>query len=183
MKIIITENQFKNIQRQDRIKQIVEDLWQQGYSMEEIPNYIPIPFWQVVTILKDHDMEIDCKMVENLLRKLFQKTSLLSKEVITDEFGLYLSYSSFEGAIEYEFNDEDCLIIGYATPYWNGECSLPIENITYNDKKEEEEHDFEPSKTIKLPERFDSMGELIEWFNNEYIKYLIQTIKEFKKDF
>jgi len=183
MKIIITENQYRILMESDKTSRIVEKLWLLGYSFEEISDATSIPFWQVVTILKDHDMEIDCKMVENLLKKLFQKTSLLSKEVITDEFGLYLSYSSFEGAIEYEFNDEDCLIIGYATPYWNGECSLPIENITYNDKKEEEEHDFEPSKTIKLPERFDSMGELIEWFNNEYIKYLIQTIKEFKKDF
>lgn len=183
MKIIITENQFKNIQRQDRIKQIVEDLWQQGYSMEEIPNYIPIPFWQVVTILKDHDMEIDCEMAYDLIRDLFQKTSFFTKEVITDKFGFYLIYSSFEGAIEYEYKDDDCIMLGYATPYWNQECFLPIENVRYTDKKDDEEYDFESSLTIKLPERFDSIDELVRWFNDKYINDLIRRVKEFKKDF
>lgn len=167
----------------DKTSRIVEKLWLLGHSIEEISNATSIPFWRVVTILKDYDMEIDCEMAYDLIRDLFQKTSFFTKEVITDKFGFYLIYSSFEGAIEYEYKDDDCIMLGYATPYWNQECSLPIENVRYTDKKDDEEYDFEPSKTIKLPERFDNVDELIKWFNDNYIKYLIRKIKEFKKDF
>ena len=183
MKIIITEKQYSILTESDKSSRIVEKLWLLGHSIEEISNATSIPFWRVVTILKDHDMEIDCEMAYDLIRDLFQKTSFFTKEVITDKFGFYLIYSSFEGAIEYEYKDDDCIMLGYATPYWNQECFLPIENVSYTDKKDDEEYDFEPSKTIKLPERFDNVDELIKWFNDNYIKYLIRKIKEFKKDF
>lgn len=182
MKIIITEEQFEDLKNQDKMSKMVENLWKQGFSMDEIPDYVPLSFWQVVTIIKDYDMEIDCKMVEDIIRKLFNKTSVFTKEVITDEFKLYLSYGSFEGSIEYEYIDKDCVMNGYATPYWNGECSLPIENFNYFDKENEIDHDDDTFRRVKIPERFNSMYELIKWFNDEYIKYLIQTIKEFKKE-
>lgn len=183
MKIIITESQHRILMESDKTSRIVEKLWLLGHSIEEISDATSIPFWQVVTILKDYDMEIDCKMVEDIIRKLFNKTSVFTKEVITDEFKFYLSYGSFVGSIEYEYIDKDCVMNGYATPYWNGECSLPIENFNYFDKENEIDHDDDTFRRVKIPERFNSMYELIKWFNDEYIKYLIQTIKEFKKEF
>lgn len=186
MKIILTEKQLKemkdDLHSEKKIK-LVNKFYQQGFSYQEISNYTSLPLGEVVTILKDYDMEIDCEMAYDLIITLYDKTDLFRKVVRTENYTLEFFFSKMEGAIEYSYETEKYGLYGYGTPYWNQECYLPIENIEITDNVNGETEDYEPYSKIDLPNRFDTLSELLDWFNNDYFKIMKKTLEQFSKDY
>tara|TARA_R110000803_G_scaffold157924_2_gene222247 strand:+ start:2185 stop:3057 length:873 start_codon:yes stop_codon:yes gene_type:complete len=79
------------------------------------------------------------------------------------------SIDNGSGAVTWEFPDTDEYFV-YASPYWNGECELPID--IQGDMGE-----YETLDIIELPQ-FEYEEELRDWLENEYPKIVYKSIKE-----
>jgi hypothetical protein len=69
------------------------------------------------------------------------------------------------------------------TPYWGGEPGTPVftEYYTYNDKGDtawNEKEDY-----IKAPSKFNSLEELIDWFNSDYILKVYRRLMSYLKSY
>ena len=72
---------------------------------------------------------------------------------------------------------------GYATPYWDGNCYLPIDieyyNFTDDDgNPDDEELTGDYYERYKLPTEFESFQTIIDWMENDYIKYIIDFCRK-----
>lgn len=166
----------------NRTKNVLSKLYQQGKTIIEINNITGLPFDIIVSGLKDYEMEIDCIMAYELIIQFFTGTNLLKKNIETKNYKIELDYNNWEGTIEYKYRDTEYIMGGYCTPYWDGNCDVPIENINIYELVSDEDFEDDNFVRIKLPERFESYSELIEWFNGTYIKILSNTLKEFRND-
>lgn len=77
----------------------------------------------------------------------------------------------------------DDLLSGYATPYWDGNCYLPIDfdYYTWTDAfgdQNDEEISGEYYYSEELPTKFDSFKEIEKWMNNDYLKILAEKCEE-----
>lgn len=134
--------------------------------------------------------DLDCEKLYKFINT-FISNNILETIFITDKYGLWFDYYSFDGTLGFtykdnEFEDE---VSGYATPYWDGGCATPVDITFYNNGIDdfydiEEKQDIIPSpKTLKLEE-------INDWYKNDYIKNLIKIInrempkfrEEYKKD-
>ena len=82
--------------------------------------------------------------------------------------GFKYSIDNRSGAITWEFPDTDEYFV-YASPYWGGECELPID--IQGDMGEYETLDY-----VELPQ-FEYEEELRDWLENEYPKIVYKRIK------
>lgn len=181
MKYIINENQLGLINESEKIKSIVIRLYDEWKDFDKINELTGIPMETIITSLKDYDMVIDCGWAEELIINIFNNTSLLKNEVSLNFQGLdvklKLNHLRFSNALEYRYENKYGYLIGYSTPYWAGDCLLPIENNQYYDRNGEEYH-VNDSVDIKIPPRFNNMTELIDWFNNDYIETLLIELEK-----
>jgi hypothetical protein len=82
--------------------------------------------------------------------------------------------SDYFGYTEYDINRN-------SSP---GACrTVPIENIEIVDNVNGETEDYEPYSKIDLPNRFDTISEFLDWFNNDYFKIMKKTLERFSKDY
>lgn len=164
----------------DRTKKLISRLYQEGKTFFEINKMTGLPFDILISTLGEYDIEIDCTMAYELILQFFAHTNLLKKNIETKNYKIELDYNHWEGTIEYKYLDTDYVMEGYCTPYWDGNCNLPIENFKIYDSDGDLEDDS--YVMIKLPERFDSYSDLIEWFNSSYLNILSNSLKEFRND-
>jgi hypothetical protein len=65
-----------------------------------------------------------------------------------------------------------------ATPYWNGECDTPVDgSYAVNENNQSDDNYDGLGLRFKNHEYFYSIGELIDWFNGEYRKNLLEEIE------
>jgi hypothetical protein len=183
MKIIITEEQFKLLQETDndfnKTKSLVTDMWADGMEIEDIVMFTSLSYEQVLFLLKDSDMEIDCESAEGIIRLIFLHTDLIQKKINEDDFDLNFSYDSFAGSVQFQYvNKKHFYLDGMATPYWNGECYTPVDG-SYAVNENNQSYDEYDGLGLRFsnPEYFHSIGELIDWFNGEYRKNLLEEIE------
>ena len=185
MKIIITESQYNLLIENnfEKNKKLIYNMWDEGYSIDDITELIGIGKSEVVTYLKDKNIVIDCEFAEKLTSLLFWSTDLIKKEYSFNdgESTLKLSWGGFGGIIYFTYEDETYKIIGMASPYWNGVCHIPVD-LESNEYKltGENEEDF-GSSGIELentPSEFNSIQELIDFLNNDYPKELLKKIPD-----
>jgi len=72
---------------------------------------------------------------------------------------------------------------GYATPYWDGNCYLPIDFDYYtwtdiNGDQNDEEITGEYFYSEEVPTQFDSFKEIDKWINNDYLNILSEKCEE-----
>ena len=181
MKIIITEEQFKLLQETDndfnKTKTLVTDMWANGMEIKDIVMFTSLTYEQVLFLLTDSDMEIDCESAEEIIEMIFLHTNLIEKKIQKDDFELNFTYDRFAGYIQFQYINNGFRLEGFSTPYWNGECYTPVEgsNGYYEDGKGYDEYDGLGLR-FSNPEYFHSIGELINWFNGEYRKNLLEKI-------
>ena len=181
MKIIITEEQFKLLQETDndfnKTKTLVTDMWADGMEIKDIVMFTSLTYEQVLFLLTDSDMEIDCESAEEIIEMIFLHTNLIEKKIQKDDFELNFTYDRFAGSIQFQYINNGFRLEGFSTPYWNGECYTPVEgsNGYYEDDKGYDEYDGLGLR-FSNPEYFHSIGELINWFNGEYRKNLLEKI-------
>jgi hypothetical protein len=90
---------------------------------------------------------------------------------------LKLYHLRITNALEYRYENKYGVLSGYSTPYWVGDCILPISNYAYYDMNDLEHYE-KVDIDIKIPPRFNNMSELIDWFNNDYIKTLLIELEQ-----
>ena len=181
MKYIINENQLGLINESEKLKSIVIRIYEKWKDINKINELTGLPMEKIILLLKDYDMVIDCGWAEELILDIFKHTLLLKDEESLNFQGLdvklKLYHLRISNALEYRYENKYGALTGYATPYWVGDCILPIQNYGYYDMNNLE-YDEKVNIDVKIPPRFNNMTELIDWFNNDYIETLLIELEQ-----
>jgi len=190
MKIILTESQYKNLfeSKEEKKSDLLYRMWMEGMSMDDIKDYTGMNMQQIISYLKNREMNIDCKFAENLVLTLMYRTDFINKNYNFNDGQMFLNlnWGGFSGSVAFEFNDKEYKLTGWATPYWGGECNTPVESNYFENKKTDEyvdEYGNSDKKIEYTPSSFNSIQELIDFLNNDYPKQLIKPIKELIEDY
>ena len=185
MKIILTESQYKNLfeSKEENKSDLLYRMWMEGMSMDDIKDYTGMNMQQIISYLKNIEMNIDCKFAENLVLTLMYRTDFINKNYNFNDGQMFLNlnWGGSSGSVAFEFNDKEYKLTGWATPYWGGECNTPVEGNYFENKKTDEyvnEYGNSDKKIEYTPSSFNSIQELIDFLNNDYPKQLIEPIKE-----
>ena len=185
MKIILTESQYKNLfeSKEEKKSDLLYRMWMEGMSMDDIKDYTGMNMQQIISYLKNREMNIDCKFAENLVLTLMYRTDFINKNYNFNDGQMFLNlnWGGFSGSVAFEFNDKEYKLTGWATPYWGGECNTPVESNYFENKKTDEyvdEYGNSDKKIEYTPSSFNSIQELIDFLNNDYPKQLIEPITE-----
>ena len=175
MKIIISESQYdllleSNIEKN---KKLVGKMWDEGMNFDEISELIGISKSNVVYYLKDKNIKIDCNLAERLSSLLFWKTNLIHKKYSFNDgkSTLEFTWGGFSEIIYFTYEDEDYEISGMASPYWNGDCSIPVDLDRIKTKSTGDyEDDLGLSGYVleNIPSKFNSIQEMIDFLNTVY---------------
>lgn len=183
MKIIISESQYNSLLEPnfDKNKKLVGNMWDEGMKMDEISELIGMSESQVVLYLKDKNIKINCEFAERLTSLLFWKTDFIKKEYRFNdsETTLQFTWGGFSGIIYFDYEDNDYKVTGMASPYWNNDCTIPVDVDTILDRSNGEyEYDFGSSGVVleNTPSQFNSIQELIDFLNTDYPKELLKVI-------
>jgi len=184
MKIIISESQYTNLfgPYNEKNSNLIYKMWNDGMDFHEMSELTGLRESQVVYLLKDKEISISCDLAYRLIQILY-KTSLINKEFNFNngQMELVTYWDSFGGLVIYEYNDKDYKLSGMATPYWDGNCSTPVDGSYFEVKSSGDyydEYDNSGVRTDYTPSKFNSIQELIDFLNNEYPKLLISPIRE-----
>ena len=185
MKIILSESQYKNLfeSKEEKKSDLLYSMWMEGMSMDDIKDYTGLNMQQIITYLKNREINIDCGFAEDLVLKLMYRTDFINKNYNFNDGQMFLNlnWGGSSGSVAFEFNDKEYKLTGWATPYWGGNCDTPVEGNYFENKKTDEyvnEYGNSDKKIEYTPSSFNSIQELIDFLNNDYPKQLIKPIKE-----
>ena len=185
MKIILSESQYKNIfeSKEEKKSDLLYRMWMDGMSMDDIKDYTGMNMQQIISYLKNREINIDCKFAENLVLTLMYRTDFINKNYNFNDGQMFLNlnWGGSSGSVAFEFNDKEYKLTGWATPYWGGNCDTPVESNYFENKKTDEyvdEYGSTGNRIENTPSSFNSIQELIDFLNNDYPKQLIKPIKE-----
>ena len=190
MKIILTESQYKNLfeSKEEKKSDLLYGMWMEGMSMDDIKDYTGMNMQQIISYLKNREINIDCEFAEGLVLTLMYRTDFINKNYNFNDGQMFLNlnWGGSSGSVAFEFNDKEYKLTGWATPYWGGECNTPVESNYFENKKTDEyvnEYGNSDKKIEYTPSSFNSIQELIDFLNNDYPKQLIKPIKELIEDY
>ena len=185
MKIIISESQYSNIFESINKNQsnLIYKMWNDGMDIYEISELIGLKESQVVFYLKDKEIGIDCGFAHSIMEILYFSSDLIKKnfKFNNGEMTLHLKWGGFSGSVDFEYEDKNYRLMGMATPYWDGNCSTPVDGSYFENKTTGEyydEYDNSGRYIEDTPRNFNSIQELIDFLNNDYPKQLIKPIQE-----
>ena len=184
MKIIITESQYNLLIENnfEKNKKLISNMWDEGYTIDDMSNFIGIGKSDIILYLKDKPINIDCEFAEKLAGLLFWKTDFINKNYSFNdgESTLEFTWGGFSGIIYFTYEDESYEIVGMASPYWNGDCFIPVDLASIDNKitgdiddgiSEDSGIQFE-----NVPSEFSSIQEMIDFLNTVYPIEIIKTI-------
>ena len=190
MKIILTESQYKNLfeSKKEKKSDLLYSMWMEGMSMDDIKDYTGMNMQQIISYLKNKEINIDCKFAEDLVLTLMYRTDFINKNYNFNDGQMFLNlnWGGSSGSVAFEFNDKEYKLTGWATPYWGGNCDTPVEGNYFENKKTDEyadEYGSTGNRIENTPSSFNSIQELIDFLNNDYPKQLIKPIKELIEDY
>jgi hypothetical protein len=172
----ITESKF------EKNSNLIYKMWNDGMDFYEISDLTGLSLEQIIFLLKDKEIHIDCGLAYKLVGLLF-RTDLVNKKHSFENMrsDIEFSWDGFGGYSVFEYNDTDYKLVGFATPYWNGDCRTPVDGSYFEDKHypdSYDDYDNQGLTTSYTPKSFESISELIDFLNNEYPKLLIDPIKK-----
>jgi hypothetical protein len=172
----ITESDY------EKNSNLIYKMWNDGMDFYEISDLTGLSLEQIIFLLKDKKIYIDCGLAYKLIGLLF-RTDLVNKKHSFEDISadIEFSWDGFGGYCVFTYNDTDYKLVGFATPYWNGDCKTPVEGSYFEDKHypdSYDDYDNQGLTTSYTPKGFNSISELIDFLNNEYPKLLIDPIKE-----
>jgi len=176
MKIIITENQMdKFIQKMKMsIKKygFVDTAKMIGIDKLKLAELSGLPI-KGDTVHSENEI-----VVGDLLRDLVNQNK--------EYKNCTLHYSGLEGVVLWDCNfmDEENYyrLSVYATPYWDGECMIPVDISYFENTKTKEYSDeydnLQMSVDYELvPKKFSSYQEIIDFMNNDYPILILPKIE------
>jgi transposase-like protein len=167
----------------DKNSKLIYKMYNDGMDFKEISELTGLSLEQIIFLLKDKKMHINCDFAEKLVKILFNYTDLVNKKHSFDDgtVDLVLNWDTFGGYVIFEYYNPDYMLSGFATPYWNGECRTPVDGGYFEDRESGDyydDYDNQSFQTSYTPKDFKSISELIDFLNNEYPKLLIDPINK-----
>ena len=186
MKIIITEEQFNQLQESDRdfnkTKNLVNSMYDEDkLSIDEIVTYTGLDKDAVIVLLYDReviqDVSGECQdKFQYLYYTLFRGGStLINKDrYFEDGSSVEITFEYFSGTIDFKYTSEGYKLIGYATLMWDAEPKLPVDITTFYDidGTNYDVDGFEYSSVdLRTDDKFNNIKtfrQLVDYFNNDY---------------
>ena len=174
MKLLITENQ------KDKLKTKILDSFEKNGVYKTLDTYSLTPK-TLDYIFKNDFPEFDCYDLGSLY------TYFYIKKYFDNNFSygfngktyLVLSSKRFDGVMEYDIKDpenNDGITI-LATPYYEGDCFIPIDATDYFIEDDYYEIWGEDNfATISPPENFSSFVEFFNWFKTDAIEQMFEVV-------
>jgi len=167
----------------DKNSKLIYKMYNDGMDFKEISELTGLSLEQIIFLLKDKKMHINCDFAEKLVKILFNYTDLVNKKHSFDDgtVDLVLNWDGFGDYIVFEYDDPGYKLVGFATPYWDGNCRTPVDGSYFEDKDygdNYDDYDNQSFQTSYTPKGFKSISELIDFLNNEYPKLLIDPINK-----
>jgi hypothetical protein len=205
MKIIITEEQFNQLQESDRdfnkTKNLVNSMYDEDkLSIDEIVTYTGLDKDAVIVLLYDReviqDVSGECQdKFQYLYYTLFRGDSgLINKDrYFEDGSSIEITFDRFSGTIDVHYKSEGYHLMGYATLMWDAEPKLPID-LTYFVDLDETDYDidgyYSSMVDLKTDSKFNNiktLRQLVDYFNNDYYIMLKEELdpllKQCKTDY
>jgi len=186
MKIIITEEQFNQLQESDRdfnkTKNLVNSMYDEDkLSIDEIVTYTGLDKDAVIMLLYDREVIQDgsgeCPdKFQYLYYTLFRGGStLINKDrYFEDGSSVEIVFERFSGTIDFKYTSEGYKLIGYATLMWDAEPKLPVDITTFYDI-DGTDYDVDGSEyssvDLRTDDKFNNIKtfrQLVDYFNNDY---------------
>jgi hypothetical protein len=129
-------------------------------------------------------VKIDFDIALKLIFELRGNTYLLH-----DKIGFAkLRFSEFEGIIHWTLNPPGENMDAMCTPFWDASPNIPIETIEYSyideDNKTHSVYDtFNDNITLYTLEPFNSVSELVHWFNTTYLNEVYDHLLVYLRDY
>jgi hypothetical protein len=185
MKIIITESQYNTLFESnfEKNSKLIYKMWNDGMDLYNISDYTGLDLEQILFLLKDKEIYIDCGFAYQLVSMIFSYTDLVNKRYFFDDdkFDFKLSWDGFSGTLDFDYNDKHYNLKGMATPYWDGNCYIPVDGSYFEDKRNGDYTDSYDNTGLEMentPSEFNSIQELIDFLNNDYPTNLIKQIEK-----
>jgi len=175
MKFIINENQFAGLRQKLR------------NSIETVGVYETLRRYNItlniLSVIFDGNMpDTSCSDLYELIRVYLRQKKF--KEKTYKNLTFKFSFDSMGGVLEFECEDKikNDFVTAFATPYWDGECHLPIDFQYFGFIGGGPESEFEISGDYfyieDLPNKFNSFNDVIKWLNEDYLIILYDKCKE-----
>lgn len=174
MKYLITESNLKGLLE----KSFGE------YGFKNTVNRFKLSLPQILNLYKDSELpEFDCQDLREICGSLinggFVNLSLnkgaYGVYIETDDGGEYIQFNMIN-----HINNEG--LSGYATPFFDGYCKLPVEIETFryidDESSEEIEEPYHYSEDIKVRSKFKSFEDIIDWLNTKYFLYILKVCEK-----
>ena len=174
MKLLITENQ------KDKLKTKILDSFEKNGVYKTLDTYSLTPK-TLDYIFKNDFPEFDCYDLGSLYTYFYKKKYFDHNFSYEFEGKTYLVLSSkrFDGVMEYDIKDpenNDGITI-LATPYYEGDCFIPIDATDYFIEDDYYEIWGEDNfATISPPENFSSFVEFFNWFKTDAIEQMFEAV-------
>jgi len=154
MKIIISESQYSSLfeSNYEKNKKLVEKMWDEGMSFSDIRELIGITKSQLYFLLKDKEHKINCSTAYHDILDIIENTDLINKKINVKDIKLELYTDGFVGTLNFIYRDDDFHIEGMATPYYDGNCFIPVD-ISY----------FEDLATNEYNDEYDEMQMTVDY--------------------
>ena len=170
MKYLITESNLKSLL----------DKSFSEYGFKNTVSRFKLSLPQILNIYKDLELpEFDCQDLNELCLLLIEE-GFLDIEGIGEEYGVYIVMDDRAQVVFNVVNPMNGNILsGYATPFFDGGCELPIEidTFSYMNKETSElvEYTYNYSMDVEVRTRFNSFEHIILWLNTKYILYVLKV--------
>lgn len=185
MKYILKENQYKRIQ--NKILQSVEE---NGFV--KTINTFNLSYEGFNKIFPNFDLSIfTCRELGRIVQFFYKKNWVRDKYDIDVKKNdiIFIDLDSFMGTVYFEREfDDGSAISGYATPFYEGDCMLPIDSDTYFLKKDNmsDENTLDIigkyGEQVDLSKKFKTLADLKNWLEFDYINELIKFTDFIKED-
>lgn len=175
MKFLIKESQHKSIKAR-----ISKSIAEKG--MWETMDNFNLSLKTLDVIYRNSKLpELTCQDLSDFISYLIFKKIVNTKNVKKEKYNFHFDLDGMSEALFFKITDIERLdsLDGYATPYFDGNCSLPIELDYYqyiDDVDEAQDHSIAGQyfESINLKNlEFSSFSDIKKWFENDYLKILI----------
>lgn len=131
-------------------------------------------------------VNIDADKSYEILFHIFRNDQF--KDVLLKKINNFtLDWDSMEGILRWTFKRGIETMESMCTPYWDGQPGTPVFTEYYTYGKDGDTTWKEKEDYIKAPLQFDSLEELINWFNSDYIlkvhKRLMSHLKLYREEY
>lgn len=175
MKFLIKESQHKSIKAKISKSIAEKGIW------ETMVNF-NLSLKALDVIYRNSKLpELTCRDLSDFMVYLIFKKIVKTKNVKKEKYNFHFALDHMSEGLYFKITDIERLdsLDGYATPYYTGECRLPIELDYYqyvDDVDEAQDHSIAGQyfESIDLKNlEFSSFSDIKKWFENDYLKILI----------